>query len=173
MKNNRLTFRKITKSDLPLLRDWRNSNGILENNTQFTLLNMKNQENWYKLISEFKTDRLMFMILYANQPVGVCGLIHVDYNERNADVAIIIGERKLLGIGLGKRSLQKLVDYGFKKMKLNRIGAEIFEYNKKSVNLFEKLNFKYEATLRDSFWRNGRWWNTHVYSLLKDEMENF
>jgi len=170
MKNKiNLTFRKVTQKDLPILRDWRNSKGILEYNTQFTLLNMKSQENWFKQIKAKNSDRIMFMIISNNQPVGVCGLIHVDKKERNADVAIIIGKKTLHGKGLGKKSLQKLVEYGFNKLKLHRIGAEVFEYNNKSIKLFKKMNFKYDALLRDSLWRNSTWWNTQVFSLLKED----
>ena len=70
------------------------------------------------------------------------------------------------GKGLGTEALQLLVNYGFKKMKLHRIGAEIFEYNKISLKLFEKLNFKREALLRDGLWKDGRWWDVYTYSIL-------
>ena len=44
-----------------------------------------------------------------------------------------------------------LIDYGFFKMKLHRIGADIFEYNKISVKLFEKLGKVYTEEEFDEF----------------------
>jgi UDP-4-amino-4,6-dideoxy-N-acetyl-beta-L-altrosamine N-acetyltransferase len=162
-------FRKIVRTDLRILRDWRNSTGIMEYNSQFTLLNMVDQERWFKQIREKNSDRIMFMVMKEKKPIGVCGLIHVNKKDRNADVAIIMGDRKLHGKGYGSEILQRLIEYGFTKLKLHRIGAEIFMYNKSSIRLFQKLNFTYETTLRDSLWRFGRWWDIYLYSILESD----
>jgi RimJ/RimL family protein N-acetyltransferase len=98
----------------------------------------------------------------------VGGLIHLDKKNRNAEVSIILGETKLHHRGLGTKALQLLINYGFQKLKLHRIEAEIFEYNKISVKLFEKLNFTREAILKDSLWRSGRWWNVYIFSIIND-----
>ena len=42
---------------------------------------------------------------------------------------------------------------------MNRIGADVIEYNKTSIHLFEKSKFKIDAIYRDVIWRNNRWWN--------------
>jgi len=164
---HKINLRQINIDDLKILRDWRNAKGIYEFNTQFTLLNMKEQKNWFNQIHEKNSNSMMFIITNKkNQPIGVCGLIHINRTERCADVAIILGKQRLHGQGLGSEILQLLVEYGFKKLGLHRIGAEIFEYNQISVRLFEKLGFEYESTMRETLWRNGRWWNIHIFSLL-------
>ena len=70
------------------------------------------------------------MISYKEKPIGVGGIIKFDRDYKTGDIAIIIGETWARGKGLGKMALQKLVDYGFQNLKLNRIGADIFEFNK-------------------------------------------
>lgn len=163
-------LRKITKDDLQIIRDWRNSKGIYKFNTQFTLLNMKEQKKWFKLLSNKNSDRSMFVVVdKTNKPIGVCGLIHINKTNRCADVAIILGEQSLHGKGLGTEILHLLLEYGFRKLKLHRIGAEVFEYNQISMNLFKKLSFEHEVTMRQSLWRNGKWWDIHVLSLIKND----
>lgn len=162
-----VTFRRVAKKDLKIIRDWRNSEEIRRFNTQFTLLNMKDQEKWFDEISQPNTKRCMFMIIYKRKPIGICGLIHYNAKNRCADVAIIIGETKMQDKGLGVKSLKILIEHGFKKLRLHRIGAEIFEYNLKSLKLFENLNFKREATLRECLWRDGKWWNVYLYSIIR------
>ena len=39
-------LRNVKKTDLALLRDWRNLEESRQFNTQYTLLNMRNQKNW-------------------------------------------------------------------------------------------------------------------------------
>ena len=164
----RIDFRKIVDADLKLLVKWRNSKGIREYNNQFILLNAFQQKKWFDQINTKKSDRVMFIVTNKkNKPIGVCGLIHIDRINKNADVAIILGEQKLHGKGLGSEILEWLIEYGFNQLGLHRIGAEIFSYNKISSRLFEKLAFKHEITLREALWRNGKWWDIYAYSLLK------
>ena len=139
MKHSLVKLRTIKKIDLDIIRIWRNSSGTKEFNTQFTLLNMKDQREWFKEICKKESKRKMFVITRNNDsPIGVCGLINIDKENKSADIAIIVGETKQRGKHFGSESLRLLVDYGFRKLKLHRIGAEIFEYNKRSVNLFER-----------------------------------
>jgi len=170
MKQRLVKLRSVRKSDLEVIRDWRNSQDTREFNTQFTLLNMKNQRKWFVEISKEESLRKMFVITKDGNPIGICGLINIDKENKSADVAIILGEKNQRCKHFGSESLELLLNYGFKKLKLHRIEAEIFEYNKRSVNLFEKLNFKFEATMRDKLWRDGKWWDVKLYSILSSEV---
>ena len=93
------------------------------------------------------------------------GFKHLIY----ADVALIIGELQFQGKGLGKQILKKLLEIGFKKFELNRIGAEIIDYNRKSEIVFKKLNFQLEGKFREAIWRNGKWHDIKIYSILREE----
>ena len=166
MNNKKLELKKITKHDLKIIVKWRNDPNIMKYNRQFILLNMNYEDKWFHSISQINSKRRMFVFKYGNDIIGVGGLINLDKKNRNADVAIILGETKMHGKGLGTQALELLVNFGFSKLKLHRIGAEIFEYNKISLKLFQKLNFKKEATLKDSLWRNGKWWDVHIFSII-------
>ena len=164
--NEKIELSGIKKADLSVIVKWRNNHDILKFNTQYFLLNMEHQKKWFDEINQKESKSKMFVFKYKNKIVGVGGLIHIDNKNKNADIAIILGESKIHGKGLGTKALQLLVDYGFKKMGLHRIGAEIFEYNKISLKLFEKLNFKKEVEMRDYLWRDGKWWKVLTYSII-------
>lgn len=166
-----ISLRRVAEKDLEIIRDWRNLEEIRPFNSQFTLLNIKQQKKWFHEINQPNTKRIMFVIMYKNTPVGICGLIHRDIKNKNADVAIIIGETKMQNKSLGTETLKMLIEYGFTKLGLHRIGAEIFEYNIRSLRLFKRLNFKHEATLRKALWRDGKWWNSYVYSILRTDYQ--
>lgn len=166
----RVNFCKITKNDLSTLQKWRNSSEIWLYNTQYVLLNMVNQQQWYEQIMQKKSDRIMFMVTNKlGKPIGVCGLIHIDLKDKIASIAIIIGEKEYQNKGFGTEILQMLVDYGFNQVRIHRIEAEVFAYNQASTKLFEKMNFKQEVILRDSLWRNGKWWDILILSILQNE----
>ena len=47
MRSSKIQLRKVLRTDLKYFRDWRNSTEIWKNNTQFTFLNMKDQNRWF------------------------------------------------------------------------------------------------------------------------------
>ena len=109
----------------------------------------------------------MFTIIDDKQnPIGICGLVQFDEDNKNAKVAIIIGNTKNHSKGIGTESLNLLLEYGFKELKIHRIDAEVIEYNKKSLNFFKKLGFKQEVVMRDYIFRNGKWWNLFIFSKM-------
>tara|TARA_B100001540_G_C15806677_1_gene642398 strand:+ start:872 stop:1375 length:504 start_codon:yes stop_codon:yes gene_type:complete len=166
MHKKKLELKKITKKDLESIIKWRNNPNIMRYNTQFFLLNMEYQSKWFEKINKKNSNQKMFIFKYGKSNVGVGGLINIDKQNKSADIAIIIGETKIHGHGIGTKILQMLVEYGFKKMKLHRIGADVFEYNHISLRLFEKLNFEREGFLEDCLWRYGRWWGIYKYSII-------
>jgi RimJ/RimL family protein N-acetyltransferase len=166
MSKQKFELKKIRKEDLKQIVKWRNDSKIIRFNTQFFLLNMELQKKWFEEITKKNSKSKMFVFKYGKEIVGIGGLIHYDYQNKSADIAIILGEKKIRGKGFGTRGLEMLVEYGFKQMKLHRIGADIFEYNKVSLKLFEKLEFKKELEMRDYLWRNGKWWKVYTYSRI-------
>ena len=166
MSKQKFELKKIRKEDLKQIVKWRNDSKIIRFNTQFFLLNMELQKKWFEEITKKNSKSKMFVFKYGKEIVGIGGLLHYDYQNKSADIAIILGEKKIRGKGFGTRGLEMLVEYGFKQMKLHRIGADIFEYNKVSLKLFEKLEFKKELEMRDYLWRNGKWWKVYTYSRI-------
>ena len=164
----KMQLKQIRKSDLKLLIQWRNSKNIFPYNTQYFLLNSKIQTDWFNSLQN-DSSRKMFMISYDKIKIGICGLINIDYKNKNANIAIIIGKTQLHAKGLGTMALSNLLNYGFKKLGLHRIGAEVIEYNKTSIHLFEKSKFKIDVIHRNVIWRNNRWWNMYSMSILKDD----
>lgn len=166
MPVQKFELKKIKKGDLKYIIKWRNDPRIIKFNTQFFLLNMEHQKKWFNDVTQKNSTNKMFVFRYGSEIVGIGGLIHCDHENKSADIAIILGESKIRGRGFGTKALQMLIDYGFKKMKLHRIGADIFEYNKISLKLFEKLDFKKELEMKDYLWRDGKWWNVYTYSKI-------
>ena len=88
-----------------------------------------------------------------------------------AEVSIIIGEKNLQGKCIGKQSLEKLLEFGFNKLNLHRIEANIFDFNYISKGFFMTMGFFHECVLREKLWRNGKWCDVEVYSILKNEFK--
>ena len=59
--------------------------------------------------------------------------------------------------------------YGFEEINLHRLWAEVFSIAKKNLSLIKKLGFVKEGIFREKLWREGKWWNSEIYSILSSE----
>lgn len=71
--------------------------------------------------------------------------------------------------GYVTEALSTIINYGFAKLEINRIEAEVMQGNILSEKVLEKLKFKKEGVLRDwKFW-NEKYYDMTMFSLLRNE----
>lgn len=68
--------------------------------------------------------------------------------------------------GIMSEALEAMIEFGFKKMNLHTIEANIDPANIASEKLLEKMGFKKEGHITESFLFNGEFTDTGVYSLI-------
>ena len=160
-------LRQIEESDLPKLRDWRNSPYVRAGTREFRPLSMVNQVRWLESLAGDQNN-IMFAI-EVTELVGCCGLTNINFKEGHAEVSIYIGAEKWQGKGYATDTLRLLLEYGFKELRLHRIYAIIFEYNEASIKLFERNGFKLEGRHREARFWDGKFHDEWVYGLLDFE----
>jgi ribosomal-protein-alanine N-acetyltransferase len=69
--------------------------------------------------------------------------------------------------GIMFEALSEIIKFGFDKMNLHSIEANLDPDNIASVKLLEKSGFEKEGHLKDSFYLNGVFTDTGIYSLIK------
>jgi hypothetical protein len=167
-------LRAVESTDLQLLRDWRNIPDFRINFREHRLLNLENQKIWFDRLSNSHTD-FMFVILdkINLEPIGACGLLYTNWIIRSSDFSFYIGKDNLyIDKKLAKDAAKILIDFGFKDLNLNKIWMELYEFDKKKIDFFQKLlNFKVEGKLRSNAFANGKYWDSYIISMLKSEYQ--
>ncbi|MBI5295525.1 MAG: GNAT family N-acetyltransferase [Chloroflexi bacterium] len=102
-----------------------------------------------------------------------CGMIaHINHYNRRCDLGIRLGwNRDNWGKGYASETLQAIVAYCFNELDLNRIGAEIYEFNERSIRLFERNGFRREGVFRQYIFKDGIFKDEHLYSLVRGDWE--
>ena len=62
-----------------------------------------------------------------------------------------------------------LFRYGFLELGLEKIWTEIYEFDEPKHALYQKLGFSQDGFLRNQYFYDGRYWNSRILSLLKNE----
>lgn len=109
----------------------------------------------------------------ADRCVGHVGLYQIDHRVGSAEFAIMIGDVAVWGQGLGRRSTAFAMAYGFKELNLNRISLRFLDTNSRAKQLYESMGFQLEGTLRQAQYKQGRYIDVRLMSILRAEyLEN-
>lgn len=164
-------LRALEESDLKNLRNWRNSKEIRRAVREFRLLNMVSQKKWLETThSENPPKSIMFGIMNKkNSLIGVCGLTYIDWKNRQAEISCYLILKNWQKTKEAKDVILILLKYGFEELNLHKIWGEVFAIANENKKLLEKMKFVLEGTLRDKLWREGKWWNSYIYSIISSE----
>lgn len=113
-------------------------------------------------------QQLTTLIKYNNKIVGSIGFVKLDKANKNGELGYWISEN-MQGKGIITKACEKLIDYAFKHLDLNRIVIKMDAQNTKSKAIPKRVGFTYEGTLRQDRYKKDHFRNTDLYSLLKKE----
>lgn len=105
----------------------------------------------------------------TGEAVGVAGLYLIQWLARRAQFNILIGERKAWDRGFGTESLQLLLRYGFETLNLESIQLGVNAENARAIRSYEKAGFVHEGRRRRFVYRNGRYYDSLMMSMLREE----
>lgn len=101
--------------------------------------------------------------------LGHVGLYNIEHRVRNAEFAILLGDKKWWGRGLGKEITYRVIDYGFKQLNLNKVYLTVLANNERAIDLYRKLGLTTDGTLRADQFRDGQYLDSLLMSVLEDE----
>lgn len=101
------------------------------------------------------------------EPIGFLHLALIERAHRRCRLGIVIGEKDLWGHGYGHLAVVQAVDYAFDVLDLDRITAEVFADNPRSVRLLEGVGFVREGAMRESLHRDGQRVDELIFGLLR------
>lgn len=133
-----INFTNLTLEEKKMVLFWRNHPTIKQwmyNNDDIIL------ENHLNFIETLKdcTDKLYFLVKQNDDYVGVVDFTKIDKESKTSEFGLYANiELK----GLGNILLNSVCEYGFNTLNINKLIAEVFEENKKAINLYKKFNFQ-------------------------------
>lgn len=152
-------------------RRWRNDYRIWRHCRQNDLISDVDQERWFERQASDPSIKMYAVVVIANAVathVGVCGLTSIDWQNRRAEFSLYIGP-EFQGAGHGRRALKNLLAHAFTNLGLHQIWGEVFDGNVPALKTFGALGFMVDGRLRQRYWRDGRFLDTYMVSLLADE----
>lgn len=102
--------------------------------------------------------------------IGTIGCHWDSRQHRVMEIGFTIGEAHW-GQGFATEAGHMLIDHVFTVYPVERVQARAMVENLASSRVLEKLGMSHEGTLRHALLVRGRFRDTHMYSILRDEWE--
>ena len=154
--------------DLSAYLSWINDQGITLHMGSGNYPESLNQLKEY-IQKQYEQKNIFLAILTKkdNKHIGNIKLHMIDWQNRNAEIGIIIGDIKEQKKGYGFEALELLIHHGFMRLNLRKLCAGMVAENIGSIKLFEKAGFKLEGTFKEQFYLNGVYHDVLRYGILK------
>lgn len=171
---NKVYLREIKKSDLnKSYQHWFNDEQVCQFNSHHRFPNYRqDMEKYYRDVIQNRDNIVLAIVDRRTEShVGNISLQDIDLINRNAELAIIIGEKKFWGKGLGKEATILMVRHGFSVLNLHRIYCGTSEENMGMRKIAEQCGFKEEGVSCDAIYKNGRYHNIINYGFINKGYE--
>jgi len=88
---------------------------------------------------------------------------------RRAEMGIVVGDKSQWSKGYGTDTVRLVLEYAFGELDLNRIELTTDEENARAIRCYEKCGFVREGLLRGHRLIDGRFGNTVLMAVLREE----
>lgn len=161
-------IRPIEPADLSLMVRLRSEPGVWENLGSIEMISEHRQKLWYEKIA---TDPSARYYIYCTQSIPFIGIVRMDELDFiNHSVRVggdILPEHQ--GKKYGTRLYTLLKKYCFDYLNLNRMWLLVLETNEIAIRLYRNSGFVEEGRQRQGIYRNGRYLDYIMMSILRSE----
>ena len=165
LKTQRLLLRQVSANDAEAILSLRSNDEVMK---YIPRPYLKSKEDALELIAMFddKIENgigINWGIYFLDEPeklIGIIGYYRMKPEHYRAEVGYMIFP-KHNGKGIVSEALQKVIEYGFKEMKLHSIEAVLDPENKGSEKVLLKNGFVKEAHLLENEYYEGRFLDTY------------
>jgi len=174
ISSDRVRLRAIERSDIPTFVRWLNDPEVTENLLIHSPLSTAEEEGWFDrhLAANPNEGEVLGIEVRVGSTwvsVGNAGLHQIEPVHLAAEFGIFIGEKQYWNQGFGREATRLMLKHGFEDLNLHRIYLHVYETNPRAVKAYEAAGFKREGVLREAIYKNGRYINVILMSVLHSE----
>lgn len=165
-------LRELERKDLSIINRWRNDPELISMlGSPFRYINFSVDEKWFDGYMSNRNTQVRCAIVKddSDDILGLVSLISIDYLNQSSVFHIMIGNKDNQRKGIGTFAVDAMLQHAFYNMNLQRVELLVLDDNVPACRLYEKSGFIKEGTKRNAKYKNGRFVDMHIYSILKEE----
>lgn len=116
-------------------------------------------------------NNIVFAIMFRGKHVGNVSLQSIDYVNRSAELAIVIGESNVHCKGIGYKACKAILIHAFEKLNMNRVWTGTSELNLAMQKIAKKIGMTQEGAFRKAKYSKGNYVDIYEYAILRGEYD--
>ena len=113
------------------------------------------------------TDYLWAILTEELGHIGFIALHQIDWRHRSASGGLYVGETGAWGRGFASDAVRVRTRFAFETLGLHRIEGHTM--NPAMRRVYEKCGYVHEGVARQKRWRDGKWVDVDLFSLLESD----
>jgi len=105
----------------------------------------------------------------SSKLIGSIGISSINTKNNHAEIGMAIGDKSYWGKGYGTDSVKTVLNYCFSELGLNKVYLDVWEENRGAIGCYLKCGFKKDGALREHVFKNGKYHNKWIMSVLHEE----
>lgn len=169
IKSKHFILRPFRRGDEESLVENINNKKIYRNTSHIPYpYTLKDAEEWVtknlKEAIKKRPKEINFVIDINSEVAGSIGFSKIEGHK--AEIGYWLAE-KYWGRGITTQVVKLITKFGFEKLKLRRIYAHVFFFNKASIKVLEKAGYKFEGTLRKNVMKDGKFIDNYLLARVR------
>lgn len=153
--------------------EWMNDNRVRQYLGQWSGITESSEAEWFRNQAISK-EQINWCIYAGETLIGGIDIHEIDLKHRQAELGIILGDKKFWDKGIATSVEIAALDYGLNNIVaggLNKVSALVYEGNIASQKALEKAGLRTVGTLKDHIWKNGRWYDSWLGEITRKEWD--
>ncbi len=166
----KIYLRPVEMEDVNNYVMWLNDEEVRQFLSRITPFNSIREKEWVEnLYKDDKSIILGIVVKESDKLIGNIGIHGISIPNRHAVLGIFIGDKSCWSKGYGTEALNLMLAHGFDQLSLHRIYLSVMSFNPRAIRAYEKAGFVKEGVYREHIYRNGKYHDLYMMSVLENE----
>jgi RimJ/RimL family protein N-acetyltransferase len=105
-----------------------------------------------------------------DRPIGLVRLFNLHRRDGYAFLETIVADPRALRLGYGIEGSKLIAYWAIDVLKLRRLEAKVYPWNRLSINTMKRRGWKLEGVLREAVYHDGEYRDLLVFGILAHEI---
>lgn len=165
-KQSYVVLRPMVETDLPMVLEWRNLDGVRKNMYTSHVISPEEHRNWWNCQCNNPRTRLLVASL-DHRDVGV--VIFTDYTGKRGVATWAFYAGNVAEKGVGSMMEAAALEYAFSELELRKLECEVLDFNMPVVNLHLRHGFMVEGIFRKAYQRDETLHDIYRLALFAED----
>lgn len=155
-QRDKVILEPISKEDTPLIVKWRNNEKVRKNFIFQETFTEEMHNHWMDTkVAKGEVAQFIIRLKETKEAIGSVYFRDIDYNKKQAEYGIFIGEDTMRGKGYGSEAAKLALQYAFKELKLESVFLRVFADNPLAIQSYKSAGFEETEYRKNAVENNG------------------